>query len=332
MQEVLKKKVSKRRVGRSPLTDLDGITAHLAAKLEEKLRRFLKTMTGAIVIDYQVRKLSGVLEDIPVPAMLGIVTVEGLETSALINMSSDLVYHVVDLRMGGDASEAPAPTARTFTAIDSALSEAFFEVVIDCLQLAITHGMGVPLPDIMALTQVEQNITQVRLAPDNADVLIISVALDIGEAARQGSFDLILPLSVLDGFRAAGKRVTPAETDQMSRGFWRTHMTEAAAQARVDVTAILHRMPMKLRDVSALAVGDVLHLPADSLNTVSLRIGREDDRIRLAGARVGQFNDQIMLKLQEDPEPRVLDHLTRALGGDGPRNDLKAAKFPDESS
>jgi flagellar motor switch protein FliM len=328
---ILTKMISKRRVGRSPLSGLDDINAHLGAKMEERLRRFLKTMTGAMLLECEVRKLSRVLEDIPVPAMLGIIEVDGLETFGLVNVSSDLVYHIVDLRMGGDAAEAPAPTARSFTAIDSALCEGFVQQVIDCLAMSLDYGLGVPLPPLMTISRIEQNITQVRLAPDNADVLVITFALDIGEAARQGSFDLVLPLSVLDAFRAAARRVTPPETEAASKSFWRSHMTEAAHYAQIDAMGIMHRMQLTLSELRALEIGTILPLPATALEATELRLGTADDKLTFTDCEIGQFQGHTMLRLQKDPDPRIVDSLISSLSGlPGQKNGQKATRGPSQ--
>lgn len=316
----LSKMTSKRRVGRSPLSGLDDITAHMGAKLEEHLRRFLKTMTGAMLMECEVKKLSRVLEDIPVPAMLGIIRVEALETFGLVNISSDLVYHVVDLRMGGDAAEAPPPTARSFTAIDSALCEGLVQVVIECLAISLDYGLGVPLPQMMSISHIEQNITQVRLAPDNADVLVISFALDIGEAARQGGFDLVLPLSVLDAFRAAARRVVPADTDAESKSFWRSHMMQSANYAQIDAMGVMHRMKLSLEELNALKVGTILHIPASTLQSTELRLGAEEDKLSLGSCEIGHYSGHTMLRLAETPDPRIVSSLLASLSGSPERS------------
>ncbi|MEL6678891.1 MAG: hypothetical protein AAFQ51_09305, partial [Pseudomonadota bacterium] len=201
-ESVLTKKLSARRVGRSPIPQLPEIAADFAGKVEELLRKFLKTTTGAMVLGSEVRKLSRVMEDIPVPAMLGVIDVEGVEHQALLNINSDLVYHIVDLRMGGDPANAPAPTARSFTAIDCALCEGFVEQVMRAFTVAMENALGAPVAHSLRLSHIEQNVTQVRLASSNADVLVITLNLDIGEAARMGDCELVIPLSVLDTFRA----------------------------------------------------------------------------------------------------------------------------------
>lgn len=309
-----------RRVGRSPIAHLDDITNHLTAKLEDRLRRLLKATTGAIIMACEVRKLSRVLEDIPVPAMLGIVAVEGVDSYALININSDLVYHVVDLRMGGDPAQAPPPTARSFTAIDCALCEGFNSTVIDCIMDAMRAGMGAPLPDAMSLSRIEQNITQVRLAPGNADVLVIEVNLDIGEAARSGDFQFVLPLSVLDVLRAEAARAPAANETLTSLTFWRKHMTKAAGEARIDVSGIIHRQQLTVQQLENLAPGDILQLPENVLNDVDILLGRLSDDIGCAQAKLGSFEGHKMLKLMTDPPLEFSQYLQKALT-DTPRQD-----------
>ncbi|MBB5515253.1 flagellar motor switch protein FliM [Rubricella aquisinus] len=311
--DVLKKKISVRRVGRSPIPHLDDITNHLTAKLEDRLRRLLKATTGAIIMACEVRKLSRVLEDIPVPAMLGIVAVEGVDNYALININSDLVYHVVDLRMGGDPASAPPPTARSFTAIDCALCEGFTSTVIDCMMEAMRSGMGAPLPDAMSLARIEQNITQVRLAPGNADVLVIEVNLDIGEAARSGDFQIVLPLSVLDVLRAEAARAPASNEMLTSLTFWRKHMTRAAAEARIEVSGIVHTQRMTVQELEALTPGDVILMPETALKNIDIRLGRLSDRIDCTTAKLGAFEGRKMLKLTEDPPPDLRSYLESAL-------------------
>ncbi|MGB0497773.1 MAG: FliM/FliN family flagellar motor switch protein [Rubricella sp.] len=313
MSTVLRKKLGAQRVGRSPVAALDEVSTDFAAKLEDRLRRLLHTMCGALVLECEVRKLQRVLEDIPVPAMLGVVSVDGVEDHALVNVSSDLVYHIVDLRMGGDPAQAPPPTARSFTAIDSALCEAFVRQVIDCFTIAMRRAFGVPIPDLMQLERTEQNITQVRIAPGNADVLVLSVNLDIGEAARSGNFDLIMPLSVLDLFRAAAAKTPKPEREGAARDFWRHHIKDALSAARIDVNGILYRTELPASEIEALRPGDVVALPAASVNAVSIRIGRDRDDLTFGAARLGQIDGRKVLKLSDDPDPDIVGHIRKGL-------------------
>ena len=54
-------------------------------------------------------------------SLLGVIETDATDRLALINLNSDLVFHVVDMRMGGDAGTSPTVTTRSFSAIDAQL-------------------------------------------------------------------------------------------------------------------------------------------------------------------------------------------------------------------
>ena len=51
--------------------------------------------TGSSAGLREVRKLSRVLEDIPVPAMIAVLDVKGSKNQALINVSTDLLFQIL---------------------------------------------------------------------------------------------------------------------------------------------------------------------------------------------------------------------------------------------
>ncbi|MEO1421717.1 MAG: hypothetical protein AAFU59_01460 [Pseudomonadota bacterium] len=312
-ETVLAKKLSNRRVGRSPIPQLPEIAADFAGKVEECLRKFLKTTTGAMVMSSEVRKLARVLEDIPVPAMLGVIEVDGVDNFALLNINSDLVYHIVDLRMGGDPANAPPPTARSFTSIDCSLCEGFVEKVLGSFTDAVEVALGAPVRHGLRLSHIEQNVTQVRLAPSNADVLVITLNLDIGEAARMGDCELVIPLSVLDTFRAeAASAPTPTDA-QSSQDFWRQHMTEAASNAQAPVTAVVHTAHLTLEDLDALEPDAIIPIPENAIRSIRLMIGEGHRRSQFAVAKLGAFEGRKVVKLNGDMSGEVREHLVRSI-------------------
>ncbi|MEM7505615.1 MAG: hypothetical protein AAF415_02630, partial [Pseudomonadota bacterium] len=183
-QNVLIKKVQKARVSRSPINQLDLIGDAFVKALDDRLRELLSTITSTMVIDCEVRKLAAVLEEIPVPAMLALINVENTKTRALINISGDLLFHVVDLRLGGDPSAVPITTARSITEMDCALCSDFIECMLDCFGDAVSTVLETPLDTKMSLATFEEHATLLSIAPDNADVLVLNASLDLGEAAR----------------------------------------------------------------------------------------------------------------------------------------------------
>ena len=311
---VLERKLSSRRVGRSPLPDLELIGENFGRVLEDNLRPILKTMVGALILDCEITKLTDVLDKIPVPSMLGVVENDNTDRLALVNLGSDLVYHIVDMRMGGDAAQAPQPTTRSFTAIDAQLCMNVFESILQSFTRAVQESLGVPLDTRFRVAGHKQDINTVRIAPKSADVMLISASLDIGEAARSGDFDLIMPLSMLDVVRAAIIQADIAETVSPN-DLWMLQMRRCAAEAEVPLFAVLHRERMPLAEVKTLEVGQVLQVPRGALSQVELvqAIGTEFQST-LAAGRLGMYEGGKVLKLTEPPDPEVqsaLDRLVR---------------------
>lgn len=317
-ENALARKISGARVGRAPIPRIEEIGENFAKLVDERVRHMLRTIVGAIVIDCEVRKLSRVLEDIPVPAMIGVIDVKGSKNKALINVGTDLSFHIVDLRLGGDPAQAPSPTMRSITAIDCALCSDFINAVLSAFEGSIALNLGPGRTGAMHLDHFEQHVTMVRIAPEHSDVLVLRLALDMGEAARSGEFDLVLPLSVLDAYQA-GASLSPVEEPEDPDGdIWTKSMSRAAKQAPAQLRAILHRADMRVAELSALRPGDVIPLPDGSRGRVELCFERgESADMRLAYGRLGAFEGRKAVKLAEAPDPALIDGIRRLLDRNG---------------
>jgi flagellar motor switch protein FliM len=316
MESVLKKKIWARRVGRSPLPDIDLIGENFGRLLEDQMRPLLKTIVGALIMECEITKLSDVVDSIPVPAMLGVVEVSTAENFALINLSADLVYHIIDMRMGGDPTVAPMPTTRSFTAIDIQLCADIFDGVLAAFTKSIFESLGVPLKETLSIAAHKQDINTVRIAPKSADVLLLKVSLDIGEAARSGDFDLIIPLSVLDIFKASTNEAANS-MEFVPRDLWRRQMQASVANAPVVVHAVIARAQLSVSDLKRLKEGQVLTLPRSALEAVELihSVGTEK-QFSFGGGKLGAANGQKVVKLTTDPDTGMTSHLNRLIRND----------------
>ena len=313
---VLQRMLSGRRVGRSPLPDLDLIGENFGRQMEDALRPILKTTVGALILDCQVTKLADVLDRIPVPSMLGVIEAEGADRMALVNLGSDLVYHVVDMRMGGDATVAPATTTRSFSAIDTQLCRDVLDAVLASFSRAVEESLGVPLDTVFRVAGQKQDISTVRIAPASADVMLITASLDIGEAARSGEFDLIVPLSILDVLRAA---ILEAETLEPAapNDLWVSQMRRCAAEAEVPLHGILHRLTLPLSAVEQLQEGQVIPIPCNALTQVEMvqSLGTRY-QATLAHGRLGMFEGEKVIKLLDEPPAALQDSIARLIDAD----------------
>jgi flagellar motor switch protein FliM len=311
--DVLSRKLKGGGIARSPLPDTELIGDTFARLCEDRLRPLARTVVGAMVLEARVVKLSEALQGISVPAMLGVIEVEDAASQGLLGIHTDLAYHLIDLMLGGDPAVAPAPTARTFTGIDMALGRMQLDALVAAFVEAVSAAFGRPLGKRIAVREQRQNAAQLRIAPDYADVLVFSVALDLGEAARTGNFQLLLPLATLDVLRASLQETT-AEAAGRPDDLWRINMRLAAAAAPVPLDAVLHRQRLPLAGVQALKPGDVLEVPAGAIDEVQLVIAQPGGKSAVvATGRLGAFQGAKVVKLETPVDPRLRSHVARAL-------------------
>ncbi|MEM8790721.1 MAG: FliM/FliN family flagellar motor switch protein [Pseudomonadota bacterium] len=299
---VLSKKIHRTGVGRSPIRQLDQFNDNFVKELDARLRHLLTTITETMVVEYKVRKLSAVLEEVPFPAMLAVIGFEQTEDRALINLSNDLTFHIIDIRMSGDPSDLPTPTALAMTEIGCTICADFVDAMLGSFTDAMSTALRAPMPGGLKLFEFEQHATMLSVAPDNADVLVIKGNVDIGDAARNGDFELIIPFSMLDILESAARRAGPRKQANSDIDLWSGHMRQVAGCIDVRVCSVLHRLHIPVAEVKSLKVGQVLSLPADSVDDVSLVVGGTSAAQSFATGKLGMHKKNRAVKLIDPPD------------------------------
>lgn len=313
-ENLLTRKMRQGGIARSPLPNTNLIGETFARTVEERLRPLVKTIVGAMVMESRVVKLSEALQNVSIPAMLGVISVEDADTDGLLNCDTDLAYHIVDLMLGGDPAAAPTPTTRTFTSIDMAVCRLALDAFVAAFGETLATTLGRPLTKQITIRDQKQNISQMQFAPDYVDVLVLSIALDIGEAARTGTFELLLPLATLDVIRAAFAEKTGEDARDRPDDLWKAQMRRAAAGSIVAVDAVLHRQRMTVAGVENLRVGDVIEIPEGAPNAIQLRIAQPGGQtLQLTAGRLGTFHGTKVVKLDAPIDERVRAYLKRNL-------------------
>ncbi len=311
---VLARKLSRRGVARSPLPDTDLVGETFARQVENRIRPLVKSTISAMVLETRIVKVSEAVQNISVPSMLALIDVEDADTQGLVCVDTDLSYHLIDLTLGGDPATASVPTTRTFTAIDMALCKLHIEAMIQAFAAAVSFVVGRPLTKEMRIGEQRQNISQLRFAPDYVDVFVISLALDIGEAARAGNLDFMLPLATLDVIRA-GIQTKPSDADRdRPENLWRTHMRRAAAGSPVVVTGVLFRKHLTLAAIEKFRPGDILEIPETAPDEVELIIPQPGGKsMMVASGKLGAYKGRKVVKLETPIDPRVKKHIDGAI-------------------
>ena len=206
--------------------------------------------------------------------------------------------------------------SRSFSAIDSQLCRDVFDAVLGSFSRAVEESLGVPLDTAFRLAALKQDISTVRIAPASADVMLITASLDIGEAARSGEFDLVVPLSILDVLRAA---IIEAEAQEQAapNDLWVAQMRRCAAEAEVPLHGILHRLSLPLSAIERLEEGQIVPIPRNALAQVEMvqSLGTPFEAA-LARGRLGMFEGDKVVKLLDEPPAALQDNIARLIDTD----------------
>ena len=134
--------------------------------------------------------------------------------------------------------------------------------------------------------------------------------MDIGEAARNGDFELVVPLSILDILQQAAHQSEPKLLRQSTSDLWSGHMREVAAKADAKIYTVLHRMHLQVSDLQEMSVGQVLEIPETSRTAVTLTLGGTRSDQSFAKGRLGMQQKLRAVKLTDPPDPGFQDRLS----------------------
>ena len=304
---LVRRKVEGARKVATPLPRVNETLNVLVKRLEKDARAYLGTLVEAMILDIETKSFSDVLDAMSMPAMIGVVEIDDVDRSALVNLDLDLVYHVVDLRMGGSPSELPEFGARRPTGIDNSICLPLVQMVLDGLVEGLGAAFGVDDRVPMRCKHFEHLPMSANIVSDRSDVLCVKVSLDIGESARSGDFDLILPFAALDLLASRMKNSSAISAN--SRDAWAGHMLDVVMETELDVRPVIHSAQYSVAEISRLEVGGVLTLDEGAHHSVEVQLELPGEPISIAKARLGSLKSHKALKLLSDPAPEFFEPL-----------------------
>jgi len=201
---------------------------------------------------------------------------------AYLFIPDDLARHVVAARLCAPLNAKP------LSAIDMALCA----VLAEQLQLVLAqwHPARPLAPGLLQYGPLGP-------AP-KADWCSFEFSLTL-PALKPSRLRLILPAKLAQP--PAPKPIRPAPAPPLNPAL----LAQALQSAAVQLRAVLHRQVMGARDVADMRAGDILELPNDCLQGLTIELG--DARATpIAQARLGAFDGHKMLKLLGTPDATQL--------------------------
>lgn len=238
-------------IGRLPALELvfERFARSLRTTLSNQLGHNVLVSSGAV----ETLKCGAFLKRLPLPSSLHLFRMPPLPGSALIALSTPLAFAFVELLMGGNTRRVPKMPAREFSAIETRLIGKLIGSVLNDLEGAWTTLH--PLQCVFSRS--EMNPLTLSLVPPTDSVAVAAIEVNVEQITA--TLEVCIPMSVLQpilGKLSSSVQRAVREDEEHSRARMTNHLT----QTPVEVSVRLAEGSIKVRDLLALRVGDILPL------------------------------------------------------------------------
>jgi flagellar motor switch protein FliM len=279
---------------------LEIIFDRLVRLMTTSLRNFTSDNVEVSLDNISSVRFGDYLNSIPLPAILAVFRAEQLDNYGLMTVDSNLIYSIVDVLLGGRRGTAAMRVeGRPYTTIERALVQRMVEVVLNDAVQAFE-----PLTRVdFVLDRLETNPRFAAIArPANAAIL---VRLRIDMEDRGGKMELLLPYGTLEPIRKMLLQQFMGEKFGRDT-IWEGHLATELWNTDVEVMAVLDELPMKLRRIKELKVGDTLMFGAGPDSLIDLRCGA----VPLAKGRMGRLGNKIAIRAESGLSLQARQSLT----------------------
>ena len=305
---ILRRKIEQSRVSVSSYPKLNVLAAAHARETAARVRALFNTLADVKTEASAVIRCGRYLRGLPTPSVLGILEVDGVSNAAAFHMDAELVSHVIDLSLGGDPAIDSSYPDRMPTLIDLAMCGRFADAILESFGKAVATVCRGKSLGVMRCERFETTPQMATIAPERSEVIIVNQRVEVGESTRNGFFELVLPLSVIDPIKVDLMQHfgTPSS---LNSDLWERHLRPTLMQSQVPLDAIIDSQRMALSTLASMKVGDVLKLSRNAVDEVEIVMTTRSGRRTLAPCRLGAKGTLKAVKLLADADPELLSQL-----------------------
>ena len=262
------------RVSKDQIRALGAIHEGFARNFGATLSGFLRTIIDVRVVGVEQLTYSEFINSLPNPTCFIILQAPPLEGKMCLEISPLIVYPIIDRLLGGSSSDTFFPQ-RPLTTIEWRLINRLTDKALEHLSELWRNLIEAKFE----VTETESNPQLVHIVAPTEVVVFITFEIKMGQSA--GTMSLCIPFNVIEPVmhRLARQSWIGYEpkglTDRQ-----RKHLNRNLQKSTVNMTAYLGELTIKLSELRALRVGDVLPLDKPATGELLLRV---EGRTKFAG-------------------------------------------------
>lgn len=232
----------------------EGFSREFGASLSSMLRAIVEVK----LISVDQLTYSEFVFSLENPTCFNLLWSEGLEGNFILDLSPSIIFPIIDRLLGGGKEGAVDYPNRPLTEIELNLASRITSLSIQGLENAWENLCQLKLK----VKQVESNPQLVQIVPPNEVIVLISFELTMGDV--RGIINLCIPFNTIeplaaklssDSWSAYQKKAIDPEQQR--------HLVEGVKRAPVEMVVHLASTPITARELSQLAVGDIILTEGD---------------------------------------------------------------------
>lgn len=220
------------------------------------------------------------------PAFLSIIDFKPLNGQILIDISTNVVYSIIDRLLGGDGTEKQE--IRAFSEIELSLLESMMNKIMPIIEESWQNVVQLK----PKLDKIETNPQFAQIVPPNETIALITMNIDIG--ATEGMLNVCIPYLVIEPI--LDKLSTRYWFSTEQRGLSEKEMAavrERILNTRVPVRAELGSTILNVREVLNLQRGDVIKLDTFIDDMAKIKVGSQ---VKFVG-NIGVSKNKMAIKI-----------------------------------
>jgi flagellar motor switch protein FliM len=277
------------KISKEQLRTLETIHENFGRYMQTFLTGYLRASTKISMLTVDQFAYSEFSNALSNPAFLTIIDFNPLNGQILLDISTNIIYIIIDRLLGGDGSQKQE--TRSFTEIELSLLKNMMQKISIDLKEAWNNVIELK----PSLDKIETNPQFAQIVPPNETIALITMSIEIGES--EGMMNICVPYILLEPV-----------LDKLNTKFWFTSSTEKHSleeeklikerivQTRVPMVAQLGSTIVPVRDIVNLHIGDVIRLENienNGNNTISIKVG---SNVKFKG-EMGTMNNKMAVKI-----------------------------------
>lgn len=283
------------RFSKDHIRTLEMVHESFARFVQASLSTYLRSVVEAKVASVQQVTYEEFINTLSNPTSINVFTMEPLKGSAVLEISGELMFTMIDRVLGGPG--LVPKKIRDLTAIEIPVAERIVVRALDNLREAWQKVA----PIVPKLEEIASNPHFIQVAAPSE--IIALIALDVKVREQSGRMHLCLPYVLLEPivprllakeWISSGQKGGPT-TDSM------INLKRGLGDTTLKVTAILGRASATVQEVLGLKAGDIVRLERNIHEDLTLELeGRE--KFKVKPAIVNRRKGVVITEVVKPPE------------------------------